>query len=85
MAIKVEKALQNNQSILENFVLVEKLDAQSAEIISGGFCCDSGWGNDRYDGNRGCGNNRYGGNRGWDNGCYGDNRGGYYPNRWYIC
>ena len=36
MAITAEKALQNNQSILQNFGLGEELDEQSAEIISGG-------------------------------------------------
>ena len=39
MTITVEKALLNNQSTLENFGLVEELDAQSAEIISGGWGC----------------------------------------------
>jgi len=38
MTITVEKAQLNNQSTLENFGLVEELDAQSAEIISGGWC-----------------------------------------------
>jgi hypothetical protein len=37
MAITVEKALLNNQSILQNFGLVEELDEQAAEIISGGY------------------------------------------------
>ncbi|MDB9436384.1 hypothetical protein PN450_06095 [Dolichospermum lemmermannii CS-548] len=82
-AITVEKALLNNQSILENLVLVEKLDAQSAEIISGGCCCNSDW--DRYDDNRGWSNNRYNDNRGWGNNRYNCNRGGYDPNRYYIC
>ena len=36
MTITVEKALLNNQSILENFAFGEELDAQAAEIISGG-------------------------------------------------
>ncbi|MBS3025993.1 MAG: hypothetical protein HCA25_02560 [Dolichospermum sp. DET50] len=36
MAMTAEKALQNNQSILQNFGLVEELDEQAAEIISGG-------------------------------------------------
>ncbi|AVH65119.1 hypothetical protein [Nostoc sp. 'Peltigera membranacea cyanobiont' N6] len=36
MSITVEKALRNNQSILHNFGLVEELDEQAAEIISGG-------------------------------------------------
>ena len=36
MAITVEKALLNNQSILQNFGLVEEINEQSAEIISGG-------------------------------------------------
>lgn len=36
MAITVEKALLNNQSILQNFGLVEEIDEQAAEIISGG-------------------------------------------------
>jgi len=38
MTITVKKALQNNQSILQNFGLVEEIDEQAAEIISGG--CD---------------------------------------------
>jgi len=33
----VEKALVNNQSILQNFGLVEEIDEQAAEIISGGY------------------------------------------------
>ncbi|AFW95982.1 hypothetical protein ANA_C13307 [Anabaena sp. 90] len=37
MTITVEKALLNNQSILENFALGEEIDAQAAEIISGGY------------------------------------------------
>ncbi|WP_041458493.1 hypothetical protein [Anabaena sp. 90] len=37
MAITVEKSLQNNQSILQNFALGEEIDAQAAEIISGGY------------------------------------------------
>ena len=37
MVITVEKALQNNQSILQNFGLVEEINEQAAEIISGGF------------------------------------------------
>ncbi|MBD2677673.1 MULTISPECIES: hypothetical protein [Nostoc] len=37
MAMTVEKSLLNNQSILQNFALVEELDEQSAEIISGGY------------------------------------------------
>ena len=36
MAITVEKALLNNQSILKNFGLGEEIDEQAAEIISGG-------------------------------------------------
>ncbi|MBD2609281.1 hypothetical protein H6G81_33450 [Scytonema hofmannii FACHB-248] len=36
MAITVEKALLNNQSILQYFALVEEIDEQAAEIISGG-------------------------------------------------
>ncbi|MDB9436385.1 hypothetical protein PN450_06100 [Dolichospermum lemmermannii CS-548] len=36
MAITAEKALLNNQSILQNFGLVEEIDEQAAEIISGG-------------------------------------------------
>ena len=37
MTITIEKALLNNQSILQNFALGEELDAQAAEIISGGY------------------------------------------------
>ncbi|MBO1052060.1 MAG: hypothetical protein HEQ25_08690 [Dolichospermum sp. DET73] len=37
MTITVEKALLNNQSILQNFGLVEEIDEQAAEIISGGY------------------------------------------------
>ena len=37
MTITLEKALLNNQSILENFALGEEIDAQAAEIISGGY------------------------------------------------
>jgi len=37
MTITAEKALLNNQSILQNFGLVEEIDEQAAEIISGGF------------------------------------------------
>ncbi|MCW5313755.1 hypothetical protein GTQ43_08035 [Nostoc sp. KVJ3] len=37
MAITVEKALLNNQSILQNFGLVEEIEEQAAEIISGGY------------------------------------------------
>jgi hypothetical protein len=37
MAITAEKALLNNQSILQNFALVEEINEQSAEIISGGY------------------------------------------------
>ncbi|MFN6461498.1 MAG: hypothetical protein RMZ41_006570 [Nostoc sp. DedVER02] len=36
MAMTMEKSLLNNQSILQNFALVEELDEQAAEIISGG-------------------------------------------------
>jgi hypothetical protein len=36
MAITVEKTLLNNQSILHNIALVQELDEQAAEIISGG-------------------------------------------------
>jgi hypothetical protein len=36
MAITVEKTLLNNQSILQNIALVEQIDEQAAEIISGG-------------------------------------------------
>ncbi|MGJ5631396.1 hypothetical protein [Nostoc sp. CALU 1950] len=39
MAMTVETAQLNNQSILQNFALVEELDAQFAEIISGGCGC----------------------------------------------
>jgi hypothetical protein len=39
MVITVEKSLLNSQSILQDFALVEELDAQSAEIISGGRYC----------------------------------------------
>ncbi|MBD2385192.1 hypothetical protein [Cylindrospermum sp. FACHB-282] len=37
MAITAKKALLNNQSILQNFALVEEIDEQAAEIISGGY------------------------------------------------
>ncbi|BAY22422.1 hypothetical protein NIES2100_21850 [Calothrix sp. NIES-2100] len=37
MAITVEKNMLNNQSILQNFALVEELDEQAAEIIAGGY------------------------------------------------
>ncbi|MCW5313753.1 hypothetical protein GTQ43_08025 [Nostoc sp. KVJ3] len=37
MTMTVEKALLNNQSILQNFGLVEEIDEQAAEIISGGY------------------------------------------------
>ncbi len=37
MTVTVEKALLNNQSILQNFALGEEIDAQAAEIISGGY------------------------------------------------
>ncbi|MBS9385640.1 hypothetical protein VB638_15530 [Dolichospermum sp. UHCC 0684] len=37
MAITAEKALLNNQSILQNFGLVQEIDEQAAEIISGGY------------------------------------------------
>ncbi|MEH2271082.1 MAG: hypothetical protein V7K68_22140 [Nostoc sp.] len=37
MAITKEKALLNNQSILQNFALGEEIDEQAAEIISGGY------------------------------------------------
>jgi hypothetical protein len=37
MTITVEKALLNNQSILQNFALGEEIDAHAAEIISGGY------------------------------------------------
>ncbi|MBX9257935.1 hypothetical protein H1Q63_29095 [Desmonostoc muscorum CCALA 125] len=36
MAMTVETAQLNNQSILHNFGLVEEIDEQAAEIISGG-------------------------------------------------
>ncbi|MEH2271081.1 MAG: hypothetical protein V7K68_22135 [Nostoc sp.] len=36
MAITSEKTLLNNQSILEKITLVEEIDEQAAEIISGG-------------------------------------------------
>jgi hypothetical protein len=36
MTMTVETALVNNQSILQNFGLVEEIDEQAAEIISGG-------------------------------------------------
>ncbi|MDB9436387.1 hypothetical protein PN450_06110 [Dolichospermum lemmermannii CS-548] len=36
MTITAEKALLNNQSILQSFGLVEEIDEQSAEVISGG-------------------------------------------------
>lgn len=36
MAMTVEKALLNNQSILQNFAFGEEIDEQAAEIISGG-------------------------------------------------
>lgn len=36
MAMTVEKAQLNNQSILQNFALGEEIDEQAAEIISGG-------------------------------------------------
>ncbi|OYD86966.1 hypothetical protein CDG77_32050 [Nostoc sp. 'Peltigera membranacea cyanobiont' 213] len=36
MAITDKKALLNNQSILQNFGLVEEIGEQAAEIISGG-------------------------------------------------
>ncbi|YAG14897.1 hypothetical protein NSTC745_04247 [Nostoc sp. DSM 114161] len=36
MAMTVETAQLNNQSILQNFGLVEEMDEQAAEIISGG-------------------------------------------------
>ncbi|MBS3025991.1 MAG: hypothetical protein HCA25_02550 [Dolichospermum sp. DET50] len=39
MAITEKKSLQNNQSILQNLALVEELDEQAAEIISGGIRC----------------------------------------------
>ncbi|WP_168634031.1 hypothetical protein [Dolichospermum sp. UHCC 0684] len=50
MAMTAEKALQNNQSILENFAFGEELDTQSAEIISGGHHhhCDRHHHRDRY-------------------------------------
>ncbi len=37
MTITEKKSLQNNQSILQNLALVEELDEQAAEIISGGY------------------------------------------------
>ncbi|MBD2293523.1 hypothetical protein H6G06_08485 [Anabaena sphaerica FACHB-251] len=37
MAMTLEKALLNNQSILQNFALGEEIDEQAAEIISGGY------------------------------------------------
>jgi hypothetical protein len=37
MAMTLETAQLNNQSILESFGLVEELDEQAAEIISGGL------------------------------------------------
>jgi hypothetical protein len=36
MAITIEQTLLNNQSILERITLVEEIDEQGAEIISGG-------------------------------------------------
>ncbi|BAY22421.1 hypothetical protein NIES2100_21840 [Calothrix sp. NIES-2100] len=36
MAINSEQTLLNNQSILEKVTLVEEIDEQGAEIISGG-------------------------------------------------
>ncbi|WP_242039633.1 hypothetical protein [Anabaena sphaerica] len=36
MSMTAVKALVNNQNILENFGLVEEIDEQAAEIISGG-------------------------------------------------
>lgn len=36
MTMTMEKAQLNNQSILQNFGLVEEIDEQTAEIISGG-------------------------------------------------
>ncbi|MBD2293522.1 hypothetical protein H6G06_08480 [Anabaena sphaerica FACHB-251] len=36
MAITIAKTLLSNQSILENIALVEEIDEQAAEIISGG-------------------------------------------------
>ena len=36
MAITIEKTLLNNQSILQNIALVQEIDEQAAEIISGG-------------------------------------------------
>jgi len=46
----VEKALLNNQNILENFGLVEEIDEQAAEIISGGkkFTIANNTSNDVY-------------------------------------
>ncbi|MBN3959403.1 hypothetical protein [Nostoc sp. NMS8] len=64
MVITVEKSLLNNQSILQDFGLVEELDAQSAEIISGGHhghhhhhhhhrhCGHHDWDRDRRDNDR---------------------------------
>lgn len=56
MAITVEKSLLNNQSILQDFGLVEELDAQSAEIIAGGCCYPCDGERDRYprDREQGC-------------------------------
>ncbi|MEH1782449.1 MAG: hypothetical protein V7K67_22405 [Nostoc sp.] len=49
MVFTVETAQLNNQSILQNFGLVEELDAQSAEIISGGRNRRrDGWDRDRH-------------------------------------
>ena len=84
MAITVEKSLLNNQSILQNFGLVEAIDAQAAEIISGG-CCGNGGdnnGNGGWGGNGGNnnGNGGWGGNGGNNNG-----NGGNGSNRLYIC
>ncbi|MEH2271083.1 MAG: hypothetical protein V7K68_22145 [Nostoc sp.] len=39
MVFTVETAQLNNQSILKNFALVEEIDSQFAEIISGGCGC----------------------------------------------
>ena len=36
MGITIKQTLLNNQSILENIALVEEIDEQAAEIISGG-------------------------------------------------
>ncbi|MEH2116534.1 hypothetical protein [Nostoc sp.] len=62
MVITVEKSLLNNQSILQDFGLVEEADAQSAEIISGGHhghhhhhhrhCGHHHWDRDRRDSDR---------------------------------